>query len=129
MAGAARSARVQATRFVAAGTFTALLDFGVYRLLLLLEVWITPAKACGFVLGTVVSYLLNRAWTFAAEDHAPGRFLVLYGVTLVVNVGVNAVTVAGLDGVAGQITLAWLVAQAAASVLNFVGMRRYVFPA
>lgn len=122
-----RGVRAQVARFLAVGGVTAALDFGVYRILLLLDVSITPAKACGFVIGTGVSYLLNRAWTFGAQGHAPIRFLLLYTVTLVVNVVVNAAAVAGLDGVAGRITLAWLVAQAVASAMNFIGMQRYVF--
>jgi putative flippase GtrA len=32
------------------------------------------------------SYLLNRAWTFGAGPPRVGRFLVLYALTLVVNV-------------------------------------------
>lgn len=119
----------QALRFLAVGAFTALVDFASYRLLLALELPITPAKAIGFVLGTTLSYLLNRAWTFGAGQHAVGRFLVLYAVTLVVNVAVNAGAVAALAGVPGRITIAWLVAQAVASALNFLGMRAYVFAA
>jgi putative flippase GtrA len=117
----------QALRFVAVGGLTALVDFATYRLLLLLDVPITPAKATGFVLGTTLSYLLNRAWTFGAGHHAVGRFLALYAFTLVVNVAVNAGAVAVLAGVPGRITLAWLLAQVVASALNFLGMRRFVF--
>jgi putative flippase GtrA len=117
----------QALRFLTVGALTALVDFAAYRLLLLLDVPITPAKAAGFVLGTTLSYLLNRAWTFGAGTHAVGRFLVLYATTLVFNVAVNAGAVAALQDVPGQITLAWLLAQVVASALNFFGMRHYVF--
>jgi putative flippase GtrA len=123
--------RAQAARFVLVGAFTALADYGAYRLLLALDIGISPAKAAGFVIGTTLSYLLNRAWTFGAAGraHAVGRFVAVYAVTLVVNVGVNAVAVAALTGVPGRITVAWLVAQAIASLLNFLGMRHFVFPA
>ncbi|HYJ66079.1 MAG TPA: GtrA family protein [Nocardioidaceae bacterium] len=119
----------QARRFVLVGGLAAVLDYGSYRLLLLLDVPIDPAKAIGFILGTTLSYLLNRSWTFeaAGRAHVVGRFLALYGTTLVVNVAVNAVAVRLLDGVIGQITIAWLVAQAVASTLNFFGMRHVVF--
>lgn len=119
----------QARRFVLVGGLAAVLDYGSYRLLLLLDVPIDPAKAIGFVLGTTLSYLLNRSWTFeaAGRAHVVGRFLALYGTTLVVNVGVNAVGVRLLDGVTGRITIAWLVAQGVASTLNFFGMRQVVF--
>jgi len=117
----------QAGRFLAVGALTALVDFATYRLLLLLDVPITPAKAAGFVLGTALSYLLNRAWTFGAGQHAVGRFLALYAVTLVLNVATNAAAVALLAGVPGRITIAWVLAQVVASALNFIGMRAYVF--
>lgn len=117
----------QALRFLAVGGLTALVDFVTYRLLLVLDVSITPAKVAGFVLGTTLSYLLNRAWTFGAGHHAVGRFLALYAFTLVVNVAVNAGAVAALADVSGQITLAWLLAQVVASALNFLGMRHFVF--
>ena len=123
--------RAQAVRFVLVGAFTALADYGSYRLLLALDVAISPAKAGGFVVGTTLSYLLNRAWTFGAagREHAVGRFIVVYAATLVVNVAVNAVAVTALAGVPGRITVAWLAAQAVASLLNFLGMRHFVFPA
>ncbi|MGH3485271.1 MAG: GtrA family protein [Nocardioidaceae bacterium] len=121
----------QARRFVVVGGLAALLDYGSYRLLLLADVAIDPAKAVGFVLGTTLSYLLNRSWTFGAAGraHVVGRFVALYATTLVVNVAVNAACVRLLDGVPGRITIAWLIAQGVASALNFAGMRYLVFPA
>ncbi|MGH3456451.1 MAG: GtrA family protein, partial [Nocardioidaceae bacterium] len=85
----------QARRFVVVGGLAALLDYGSYRLLLLADVAIDPAKAVGFVLGTTLSYLLNRSWTFGAAGraHVVGRFVALYATTLVVNVAVNAACV------------------------------------
>lgn len=120
----------QAMRFGLVGLTTLVLDYLTYRGLLLLDVPISPAKAGGFVVGTTAAYLLNRWFTFA---HPGGRrpvlrFLVLYAATLVLNVVVNAVGVAALDGVSGQITLAFLVAQAVTSAANFLGLRWYVFP-
>jgi putative flippase GtrA len=119
----------QARRFVLVGGLAALVDYGSYRLLLFLDVPIDPAKAVGFILGTTLSYLLNRSWTFeaAGRAHVVGRFMVLYGSTLLVNVAVNAAAVRLLDGITGRITIAWLVAQGVASTLNFFGMRSVVF--
>ena len=121
----------QVRRFVVVGGIAAVLDYGSYRLLLLASVPIDPAKAVGFVLGTTLSYLLNRSWTFGAAEraHVVGRFAALYLVTLVINVAVNAAFVRLLDGVSGRITIAWLIAQGVASTLNFIGMRYLVFPA
>jgi putative flippase GtrA len=117
----------QALRFLLVGGLTAVADFSTYRLLLMADVAITPAKVAAFVLGTTLSYLLNRAWTFGAGHHAVARFLALYALTLVINVAVNAGAVELLQDVAGRITIAWLLAQAVASALNFFGMRSFVF--
>lgn len=124
-----RHALRQARRFVVVGGVAAALDYGSYRLLLLADVPIDPAKAAGFVLGTTLSYLLNRSWTFGAAGraHVVGRFVALYTATLIVNVAVNAAGVRLLDGVTGRITIAWLAAQGVASTLNFLGMRQVVF--
>jgi putative flippase GtrA len=117
----------QALRFLLVGGLTAVADFSTYRLLLMADVAITPAKVAAFVLGTTLSYLLNRAWTFGAGHHPAARFLALYALTLVINVAVNAGAVELLQDVAGRITIAWLLAQAVASALNFFGMRSFVF--
>jgi putative flippase GtrA len=107
--------RTQLTRFLVAGVCTALCDYGTYRLLLWLDVPVTPAKAAGLIVGTTLAYLVNRAWTFEAEHHAVGRFLGVYAVSLMANLATNAIALALLSG------------QAVASTLNFLGMRYVVF--
>ena len=53
-------------------------------------------------------------------------FAAVYGVTLLVNVGVNAGALRLLD-VAWQVEIAFLCAQACSTTLNFVAMRHLVF--
>jgi putative flippase GtrA len=119
--------RTQLSRFLVAGVCTALCDYSTYRLLLWLDVPITPAKAAGLIVGTTLAYLVNRAWTFEADHHAVGRFLGVYAVSLLANLATNAIVLALLSGVTGAITLGWLAAQAVASTINFLGMRYVVF--
>ena len=119
--------RTQLTRFLVAGVCTALCDYGTYRLLLWLDVPVTPAKAAGLIVGTTLAYLVNRAWTFEADHHAVGRFLSVYAVSLLANLATNAMALALLSGVTGAITLGWLAAQAVAATINFLGMRYVVF--
>ena len=54
----------QLTRFVAIGALSALVDFGVYHLLLSLGLFPIGAKAISFICGTTTAYLLNRRFTF-----------------------------------------------------------------
>lgn len=119
----------QLTRFVVVGVLAAGVDFGVYQLLLALGCWAVAAKAVSFVIGTGTAYALNRRWTFdSAGGAAPAaRFAALYAGTFFVNVGVNALLLHLLDGYRWQVPLAWVSAQAAATVINFVLLRAVVF--
>ncbi|HEY0804447.1 MAG TPA: GtrA family protein [Pseudonocardiaceae bacterium] len=119
----------QAVRFVGFGVLAAGIDFGTYQVLLHLGVWADLAKAISFVFGTVTAYLLNRRWTFnSAGGTAPAiRFAVLYGATFFVNVGVNALGLHLFAGHRWQIPVAWVIAQATATVINFVLLRTVVF--
>jgi putative flippase GtrA len=123
------STRAHLVRFVVVGVGTMLLDFCTYRTLLALGVIVSPAKAAGFVVGTTASYLLNRSWTFRSTvgHSAVVGFLALYGVTLLVNVGVNRLLLATFGDWTYRIEAAFLGAQAVTSALNFLGMRYLVF--
>ena len=119
----------QAFTFGLVGIGTLVLDYATYRGLLSVGAPFSLAKVCGFVVGTTAAYLINRTVTFG---HAGGRravlsFLGLYAVTLVLNVVVNEVALRALDGAAGRITWAFLIAQAVTSTANFFGMRHGVF--
>jgi len=122
----------QLARFVAVGAVSALVDFGVYQLLLHLGLWVHAAKAISFVLGTTTAYLLNRRFTFAAAPGGRGRFagfVALYATTFAINVGVNALALAVLPAVPARYTAAWVIAQGTATVINFVMLRTVVFRA
>lgn len=123
----------QLARFVLIGVFCALVDFGVYQLLLHVGLWVHLAKAVSFVAGTTTAYFLNRRFTFAAgrTDGAGqiGGFALLYTVTFFVNVGTNALLLALLPATRWEIPLAWVIAQGTATTINFVMLRTVVFRA
>ena len=116
------------------GATTVAIDFVAYQLFLALDVPLDLAKGSSFVVATVCAYLFNRAFTFRVRDgsHAVSRFVALYTVTLLVNVGVNTVVVwLASDGGSPSrtdIVAGFLVAQVVSSTLNFLGMRSWVFP-
>lgn len=119
----------QLRRFVLVGAFSALVDYGVYSALLLLDTPVHLAKALSFVVGTTTAYLLNRRFTFDSAGGA-GRFagfLLLYATTFAVNVGINAAALTLLPDVPVRITLAWVIAQGTATAINFVMLRTVVF--
>ena len=125
------SLRGQLARFLVVGSCTVAVDFLVYQGLLALSVPVDPAKATSFVVATVLAYVLNRLWTFQVPGgvrRALG-FALLYSVTLLVNVGVNATALELLGDRAWRVEAAFLIAQACSTTLNFLAMRYLVFAA
>ncbi len=127
--------RGQLVRFVLIGGLAALVDLGVYQLLLLLDTWAPLAKGVSFLLGTTTAFLLNRRFTFASSAGGRGRFLAvvsLYAATFAVNVGVASLVLWLLDApTVGTPPLpglvSWFVAQACATTINFLVMRTVIF--
>lgn len=120
----------QLGRFVAVGVLCALVDFGIYHALVGLGLWVHAAKAISFICGTTAAYFLNRRFTF---DAAGGRaraagFMLLYATTFTLNVGMNALMLAGLPAETPfRLTVAWVIAQGTATAVNFVMLRTVVF--
>ena len=119
----------QLTRFVLVGGVAAVVDYSSYQLLLVLGLWVHLAKALGFIAGTTTAYLVNRRWTFQSRG-CPGQFasvMALYGITFVIQVGMNAVMLALLPPIRGEITCAFVVAQGTATCINFIVQRTVIF--
>jgi putative flippase GtrA len=127
----ASSNRAHFARFLVVGTTTVAIDLAVYSLLLPLGVAFASAKGIGFVAGTLFAYFANRLWTFNVTG-GPGRmarFVVVYGVNLGVNVGLNSFILGLLGYEQIDIVLAFLVATGTSAILNFLGMKFLVFKA
>jgi putative flippase GtrA len=120
----------QLGRFVAVGAFSALVDFGGYHALLALGTYVHLAKAISFILGTTTAYLLNRRFTFTATTGGKARFagfVLLYGTTFTINIGMNALMLAVLPQLPFRTSVAWVIAQGTATAINFVMLRTVVF--
>ncbi|MBF6242964.1 GtrA family protein [Nocardia elegans] len=131
--------KTQIVRFVLTGGLSAVVDFGLYVLLMaLFGVPRDFAKACSFIAGTTTAYLINRRWTFKAPP-SRSRFVavvILYAVTFAAQVGINAllndtlpamsVDIAG-HSVKGAVLIAFVIAQGVATVINFVVQRAVIF--
>lgn len=123
--------KTQMIRFVLTGGLSAVVDFGLYVLLLnVVGLPVNPAKAVGFIAGTTTAYLINRRWTFQAPP-SRARFVavvVLYAVTFAVQVGINWLVYGALDEqLWWRVPLAFVVAQGTATVINFVVQRAVIF--
>ncbi len=123
------SLRVQATRFVITGGLSAIVDFGLYVLMLQLGLHVNVAKTLSFIAGTTSAYLINRRWTFRAEP-SRARFvavMVLYALTYAVQVGINYLFYLQFEGRPWQVPVAFVIAQGTATVINFVVQRTVIF--
>jgi|SRR5450830_48904 len=117
--------------FLIVGTLTVLLDFGVYRSLVWFQVTgIDMAKTIGFLSGTVFAYFANRFWTFRCHSPAVGtawRFILVYATTLGINVLINSFALKFFNSIVLAVQLAFLLATGVSAMLNFMGMKFFVF--
>lgn len=129
IADAALDLKTQIVRFVLTGGLSAIVDFGLYVLMLAVGVQVNVAKSISFIAGTSTAYLINRRWTFRAEP-SKARFVavvVLYAVTFAVQVGINWVLYRTLPEQWWRVPLAFVIAQGTATVINFVVQRAVIF--
>ncbi|WP_019811502.1 GtrA family protein [Saccharomonospora halophila] len=121
----------QVLRFVLIGGFCALVDSGIYWLLLQAGLWVHLAKALSFIAGTTTAFFLNRRFTFTGAQKGGagqlGGFVLLYTVTFFVNVGTNAVALYLLPDLRWRVALAWVLAQGTATTINFIMLKWVVF--
>lgn len=124
--------RKEIITFLVVGTLTVCVDFLSYHALLLLDVWYSLAKGLGFIFGTVFAYFANKYWTFGHVEMAVNsiiRFSILYTITLATNIIVNQSTLSVLAGYEWRVNVAFVVATGVSAILNFVGMKFFVFKA
>lgn len=117
--------------FLGVGSANFVIDFVTY--LALLEAFRLPvevSKGVAFVIGTIFAYFANKGWTFklrAGTRRSWPRFLLLYGVSLVINISVNTGVLQASDGAELGMEAAFVIATAASAISNFVGMKFFVF--
>lgn len=120
----------QSLRFLLVGGTTVLLDLAVYGSLLWSGIAVSPAKAAGFVAGTLFAYVANWLFTFggaAGGGRTMMRFAAVYTVNLGVNVAANALVLLVLGTSRAALIAAFLVATGLSATLNFLGMKHWVF--
>lgn len=116
--------------FLVVGLLTVLVDFCSYYLFLWTDlIEVAPAKTIGFVTGTVFAYFANKLWTFRHAQSGGNllRFGMLYGGTLALNVSINALVISLVGQSRLGFAVAFFLATASSAILNFIGMKFFVF--
>jgi putative flippase GtrA len=122
----------QILRFLLVGTATVLIDLVTYRTILFAEAPVGPAKAAGFLVGSVFAYFVNRSWTFARHEKShplweTAAFIAVYSTALLANIGINSHILAMLGRTEKGILIAFLAATGVSAMLNFLGMKFIAF--
>ncbi len=124
-----KTLKKEAVRFLIVGFTTVFIDYLVYRVLIGWGFDTSLSKGVSFFVGTVFSYFANKFFTFQVvrlSRSEPLRFGLVYFSTFVVNVAVHW-RVMEVPPFLLQLELAWFVATACSTILNFVGMKFFVF--
>lgn len=85
------------------------------------------AKGSSFILGSIVAYIMNKMWTFdnkSTVNTTIFNFILLYSLTFTANVFVNHIYLAYTSDF---IIIGFILATATSTILNFIGMKFWVF--
>lgn len=117
--------------FIVVGSLTFAIDYVVYTCMMtFVHASVELAKVIGILAGTTSAYVVNRLWTFKHTYYSIGsigRFLMVYLVTLSINVGINSGVLQLISGRPIAVFIAFAIAAGIAASLNFIGMRYFVF--
>lgn len=112
-------------KFCVVGAVSTLLDFVVY--MLIVEQLGAVAKAISMCCSMVLSYLLNKLWSFAAKDTKVQKELVRYGISQVINISVNVSVNSFVLQKSGMKIVAFIIATGTAMVVNYFIQKKFVF--
>lgn len=113
-------------RFAIVGTITTVIDFIIY--------WfisktcdISVAKCISMLLASIVSYFLNKLWTFENNDKKNSKYLWKFYVTFGVNMGINISVNRLVYSLSNNKIWAFILATGCATVVNYILQRVWVF--
>jgi putative flippase GtrA len=114
-------------RYLLVGVLNTCVGLGtIYLCMYVFHLGNAPANAIGYAVGIVVSFTMNRRWTFADRGH-PGpqllRFLLVTAVAYLANLG----TVMGLIHLGVPDYLAQALGVAPYTAIGYAGSRWFVF--
>lgn len=117
---------VQFARFLFSGTMAVLTDAFSYFSIMSIVDFPEAAKFISFILGSLVAFFLNKFFTFKVASYSRTEFTafaVLYSFTLLLNTSINGILYRSFN----QSYIAFIAATSVSTIVNFLGMKFYVF--
>ncbi len=113
-------------RFLTVGGCSTLIDFLVYMVLSMhLPIMIAKSVSMGSV--SIVSYFLNKSWTFKRGKKGKANYLIKYYGTYAINVSINLGINYFVYLWTGYKILSFVMATVFAMVINFLLQKFFVF--
>ena len=117
--------------FMLNGLIAVAIAYGIYSKLIASGLSIEVSNIIAYLSGMTYGFLANKCLAFrdkvAMSSDKLIRYILLHICTLLINVGINSVLFGLLRGYLGDFPIAFLVAISASSLLNFLGLKYWVF--
>ena len=116
---------VRTYKWLATGFLSFIADYSFYTFLLS-YVQMDFAKASGVLLGIIISFSINRNWTFKSNSKISGeakKFILLYFINLVLNVFINKY----IFVLTNNIQIAYFISLFVIVIIGFLGLKFWVF--
>ena len=113
-------------KFLVGGGTAVIIDFLVYKILMIVGIERTIAKTISFICGSIVGFIINKYWTFKSPKFQIKEILkytILYIITAFINSQVNKYTLL----LFGSEFFAFLCATGVSTILNFLGLKFLIF--
>ena len=113
-------------KFLVGGGTAVIIDFLVYKILMIVGIERTIAKTISFICGSIVGFIINKYWTFKSPKFQIKEILkytILYIITAFINSQVNKYTLL----LFGSEIFAFLCATGVSTILNFLGQKFLIF--
>lgn len=113
-------------KFLVGGGTAVIIDFLVYKILMIIGIERTIAKTISFICGSIVGFIINKYWTFKSPKFQIKEILkytILYIITAFINSQVNKYTLL----LFGSEFFAFLCATGVSTILNFLGQKFLIF--
>ena len=113
-------------KFLVGGGTAVIIDFLVYKILMIMGIERTIAKTISFICGSIVGFIINKYWTFKSPKFQIKeilKYIILYIITAFINSQVNKYTLL----LFGSEFFAFLCATGVSTILNFLGQKFLIF--